>query len=685
MAIVSWIAAQRGTDHRYPTITSPYVDAPITDDEVSPRMMQRLGRYELVRHLASGGMSRVYLARATGPGGFARHVVLKTIPTERQDDEQYVAMFLDEARLVAALNHQHIAQVFEVGCADDGSYFFAMEYVHGETVRHLLETARKQRVKLPLEVGLSIACAAAAGLHHAHERRDASGTPLGIVHRDVSPSNVILGYDGSVKLIDFGIAKATLRTTQTQTGFIKGKAGYMAPEQARGYAVDRRSDVFALGVLAYELTTQTRAYHAESQFESIRRTLRGDIAPPSLRVADYPPALEDVIMTALELDPDDRFQDVDAMRIAFEQIARELGVGLGSTPVIRALERLFPPRPEPWLAGGDGFSEEQVAPELGGSEPMIVVVPRTPTRLRLAKGTETPDLDPVPEPVRTPERAPILDQLETQPYERSVPVRPEHGFASLGAASDSMITPSLLPSALQSPVPLSPVPLAPMPLAPMPMRQTPSPIRQTPVPVRQTPVPVRPTMDLSLHLPLPPTRNTPTPFESAPVIPAPMYEPVEPLRPALRATSTLYVFLDRRRRAFTIGAAAIAVCGLTLLGFAIVRDEHRAAAPPQKSAPAPVVPSAPVPAPAPKPAPVAAPAKAVKDGTVVLDVATVPDGATVVLDGVRLGVSPLSIRLTSRPGPVWLKVRKRGHAAVKTKISLDRDVRWDVELRALAR
>ncbi len=646
-------------------------------------MMQRLGKYELLRHLASGGMSRVFLARATGPGGFARHVVLKTLPTERRDDEQYVSMFLDEARLVAALNHQHIAQVFEVGCADDGTYFLAMEYVHGETVRHLLESARKQRVRLPIEVGLSIACAAAAGLHHAHERRDASGTPLGIVHRDVSPSNVILGYDGSIKLIDFGIAKATLRTTQTQTGFIKGKAGYMAPEQARGYEVDRRSDVFALGVLAYELTTQTRAYHAESQFESIRRTLRGDIAPPSLRVADYPPALEDVIMTALELDPDDRFQDVDAMRIAFEQIARELGLSLGSTPLIRALERLFPPRPEPWLAGADAFSDEQVAPELGGSEPMIVIVPRTPTRMRLAKGTETPDLDPADDPALAPApdpaRARAVEQndLETQPFERPLPVRPEHGFASLGAASDSMITPSLLPSAITSPVPRH--------QSPMSVLLTPVPVRQTPAPVRQTPVPVRPTLDLSLHLPLPPARNTPTPFEPAAIVPEPLYEPIEPLRPALRATSTLYVFIDRRRRAFTIAAAVLAVCGLTLLGFAIMRDEQRAVPKPTPTAPAPTPPPPPAPAPASKPAPVAAPSTSAKDSTVLLEVVTDPDGATVVLDGVRLGVSPMSIRLPTRPGPVWLKVRKRGHAAVKTRVSLERDVRWNVELRTLAR
>src|SRR5688572_8613324 len=254
---------------------------------------ERLGKYELVRHLASGGMARVYLARVSGVGGFERHVVLKTVRPERIEDQSYVTMFLDEARVVATLHHQHIAQVYEIGVADDGTYFLAMEYLHGETARAVLEHARVQAMRLPLELGLTIACAAAAGLHHAHERRAADGTPLGIVHRDVSPSNVIIGYDGSIKLIDFGIAKAEARSTKTLTGFVKGKAGYMAPEQALGYTVDRRSDVFALGVLLYELTTQTRAFRGNNEYESVQRIVAGDVVPPCKVSPGYPPELED--------------------------------------------------------------------------------------------------------------------------------------------------------------------------------------------------------------------------------------------------------------------------------------------------------------------------------------------------------------------------------------------------------
>ncbi|MBZ0233012.1 MAG: serine/threonine protein kinase [Deltaproteobacteria bacterium] len=312
--------------------------------------VERLGKYELLRHLASGGMARVYLARVEGVGGFTRHLVLKTMRPERTEDTSYVSMFLDEARLVATLHHQHIAQVYDIGVADDGTYYLAMEYLHGETMRHVLERARDLRQRLPLDFSLTVVAAAAAGLHHAHERRGPDGRPLGIVHRDVTPSNVIAGYDGSVKLIDFGIAKAAERSTHTKTGFIKGKAGYMAPEQALGHPVDRRADVFSLGVMLYELTTQTRAFPAASELEIAHRIVRGEVTPPSVAVAGYPTELEDVVMSALARDPDERFGDADAFGHAINYAASHLGVALGPAAVSRVIGQLFGSRPEPWLA-----------------------------------------------------------------------------------------------------------------------------------------------------------------------------------------------------------------------------------------------------------------------------------------------------------------------------------------------
>ncbi|MGE5182340.1 MAG: serine/threonine protein kinase, partial [Acidobacteriota bacterium] len=320
---------------------------------------ERLGKYELVQHLATGGMGSVFLARMPGIAGFARHVVLKTLRGANCRDLNYVHMFLDEARVVATLHHQHVAQVYEVGRAEDGSYYLAMEYVHGETVSRVIDAARERELDLPLDFAFTVLCAAAAGLHHAHERRGPDGAPLGIVHRDVSPSNLIVGYDGGVKLIDFGIAKAANRDTKTASGFIKGKSGYMAPEQARGYAVDRRSDVFALGVLAYELTTLTRAFSAETPFETIEQIVHGDIVPPSKLVPGYWPALESAILTALELDPDDRFESADEMRRVLEEIARAKGLVLGERAVSDVLTMLFGARPEPWLdpMGGETLVE----------------------------------------------------------------------------------------------------------------------------------------------------------------------------------------------------------------------------------------------------------------------------------------------------------------------------------------
>jgi serine/threonine protein kinase len=312
--------------------------------------VERLGRFELVSHLASGGMAKVFLARVAGLAGFERHVVLKTLRKEDIPDESYVGMFLDEARLAASLHHQHVAQVYDVGCTSDGTYFLAMEYIHGKTVRSVLESVEDRRLWMPLDFGLSVVAAAAAGLHHAHERCRSDGTPLEIVHRDVSPSNVLVSYDGSIKLIDFGIAKATARVTQTRTGFIKGKAGYMAPEQARGYAVDRRSDVFSLGVLAYELTTQHRAFDAPTEFERVEKIVHGDIIPPSHWVPDYPAELEAIILTALSLDPDDRYQTADEMRLAVEAIAKAENLVLGGASIARLLAMLYGKPLEPWIA-----------------------------------------------------------------------------------------------------------------------------------------------------------------------------------------------------------------------------------------------------------------------------------------------------------------------------------------------
>jgi serine/threonine-protein kinase len=311
-----------------------------------------------VRHLATGGMAEIYVARLPGIGGFQRHVTLKTIRPERVEDEAFVHMFLDEARLVGGLHHHNVCQVHDVGL-DQGTYYLALEYIHGESTRAILERARDLNVAIPLEISLAIIAGAAAGLHHSHESRAVDGTPLGIVHRDVSPSNVLVGYDGSVKLIDFGIARAQVgRHAETQTGMIKGKFGYMSPEQCRGWAVDRRSDVFGAGIVLYELTTQTRAFRADNDYETLQRIVRGDVIRPSRVSSGYPLDLELVVLRALSVDPDARFPTAAAMLEMIERCARRVG-GLASPATVgRFLTDLFGPRPEPWREDEDDKTQD---------------------------------------------------------------------------------------------------------------------------------------------------------------------------------------------------------------------------------------------------------------------------------------------------------------------------------------
>src|SRR6202142_1688145 len=247
---------------------------------------QRIGRYEPIRRLAVGGMAEIYLARLPGVGieGFEKLVVLKRILPQHALDPELLRMFADEARLSATLTHPHITEVHDVG-TDGDAPFFAMEYVHGANLRELLRAharaAGRPAAPLPLAHAIEIVAAAAAGLHYAHERLGPRGEPLGIVHRDVSPSNVLVSYDGAVKVSDFGIAKWAYQRTQTQEGALKGKFAYMSPEQCRGKALDARSDVFALGTLLYELTTGEPPFAGDSDLEILNWIATGIAAPPA--------------------------------------------------------------------------------------------------------------------------------------------------------------------------------------------------------------------------------------------------------------------------------------------------------------------------------------------------------------------------------------------------------------------
>jgi serine/threonine protein kinase len=301
----------------------------------------------MLKHLASGGMADVMLGRSDGIEGFERHVVLKRIRPELARDQRFIRMFLDEARVVATLHHQHIVQVYDIGEAN-GEYFLAMEYVHGEDVRKILSNAARQRTHVPLGYALAIVSAAAAGLHYAHERRGVDKLPLNIVHRDVSPSNILVGYDGSLKVVDFGVASASMRP-ETRSGSLKGKLSYMAPEQCRGMQVDRRADVYGLGVVLYELATTTRMVKGENDYLVMEQIVHGKIAPPQTRRPGLPAELSDIIMRALAADREQRFATADELRIALDQFATSSALTASTSAIAAYMRQQFGPRPEPWL------------------------------------------------------------------------------------------------------------------------------------------------------------------------------------------------------------------------------------------------------------------------------------------------------------------------------------------------
>jgi hypothetical protein len=307
-----------------------------------------VGRYEVIRPLARGGMAELYLGRARGIEGFEKLVVLKCIRQEYENEGDFIRMFLDEARLAATLCHPNIAQVFDVDRAD-GRYFFAMEYVDGHDLTALRKAAALEG-RLALENVLSIAVGVTAALHHAHELRDPEGRPRGVVHRDVSPSNVLVSHDGAVKLVDFGIARAAGRLTTTRAGTLKGKVRYMSPEQCSGLELDRRSDIFSLGALLYELTTGQTPFSADADVALAHRIATEDAPPPSTRIAGYPAGLERIVLRALARDRDARYDTAQAMQLDLENLAAARGLVISPVGLSACMKRMFAVNIEP-LAG----------------------------------------------------------------------------------------------------------------------------------------------------------------------------------------------------------------------------------------------------------------------------------------------------------------------------------------------
>lgn len=280
--------------------------------------METFGRYQLLRKLATGGMGQIFLARQKGPVGFQKLLVVKRILPHLSEEEEFIKMFFDEARICALLNHPNIAQLYDIGEVD-GIYYIAMEYVQGEPLRTLNARANAERNGIPLGLKCRIIADAAAGLDYAHRAKSPSGKPLGLIHRDVSPQNIMVGFNGGVKLIDFGVAKARNKISTTVAGAIKGKYPYMSPEQARGEPLDCRSDVFGLGIVFYELLTSSRLFKRETDNLTLRAVVGAKVPPPSHVVSGVKRALDAVVMKALARNRDERFQSASELQLALEE------------------------------------------------------------------------------------------------------------------------------------------------------------------------------------------------------------------------------------------------------------------------------------------------------------------------------------------------------------------------------
>jgi len=281
-------------------------------------VLSQLGRYRVDELLGAGGMGEVYRGRIEGAHGFVRPVVIKTIRTELVANERMALMFVDEARMAAGLHHRNITQILDFDRFDDGA-FIVSELVDGCDLRTFLQGLRQPP---RYAIAVTIIAELGTGLHAAHEAAGRDGQPLGLVHRDVSPSNVLLGKLGEIKLADFGVAKARLRSYHTVSGTIKGKAPYMAPEQILGDQVDRRADVFSLGVLLFEVATRTRLYSGTGDAAAMKAILAGEVADPATRRAGFPPELTAIIRRAVARDREARYPTAAAMVDELDAVAR---------------------------------------------------------------------------------------------------------------------------------------------------------------------------------------------------------------------------------------------------------------------------------------------------------------------------------------------------------------------------
>ncbi len=303
-------------------------------------MHEQFGRYILLDRIAIGGMAEIFKAKAPGLGGFEKVLAIKRLHPRYSEDADFIEMLIDEARISVELSHSNVAQIFDLGKVED-HYFIAMEFIDGRDLYRTMKRLKDRRLQFPIDAAAYIAAECSAGLDYAHRKKDARGRPLNIIHRDVSPQNVLVSFEGDAKLVDFGIAKAALRAYETESGIIKGKFYYMSPEQARGEPLDHRTDVFSMGIVLYEMLTGELLYKDEDDASLLSRVRKADIAPPSILRPEIPDALERIVMKALTRDREDRYASALHIQKDLLKFLRAVGSTFNKGRLGKLMRELF--------------------------------------------------------------------------------------------------------------------------------------------------------------------------------------------------------------------------------------------------------------------------------------------------------------------------------------------------------
>ena len=434
---------------------------------------ERVGPYRVIQAIGAGGSARIDLARIDRAYGFQRHIVIKRPLEHLRNNASVAAQLRREARIGGQLRHPNLVAILDAGI-HDGYDYLVLEYVHGAALRALMQTDAPGTVReIPLAVTLAIVSDVARGMHEAHELTDEHGSPLGLVHRDVSPGNILLGLDGTVKLADFGIAKET--RVSTLSGSMHGTVTYMAPEQCQGHAFDRRADVFSLGVILYELVTGTRLFWADNDVASLHRVLSGTVPRPRTIKPQIAGALEDIVMTAVAHDAEQRYPTALELAHALERHAADAGEVLGARWIARTMEALVGPRQVPWLATaqvpdvtprGDGSlvdviaateAEEPVPPSFGDAGEEVGVAREKPSEAPGQRPNEGPGEGPVALP-RSGSAATVAPTrpITPTPVAPTPPVTPTPPVASARPVASTGPLASTRPLASAGPVARTP-------------------------------------------------------------------------------------------------------------------------------------------------------------------------------------------------------------------------------------